>query len=78
MALGLRQKLHRALGKVQLRGVNQHHGGMGGGGARHHIAGVLLVPGRVGNDEFAPGRCKVAVGHVDGDALLAFGFQPVC
>ena len=46
-------------------------------GAGHHVAGVLDVPGRVGDDEFALRRGEVAVGHVDGDALLAFGPQAV-
>jgi hypothetical protein len=39
--------------------------------------GVLLVTRGVGNDEFPPGGGKVAVGHVDGDALLPLGPQAV-
>jgi hypothetical protein len=35
------------------------------------------VAGRVGDDELAPRRGEVAVGDVDGDALLALGLQPV-
>jgi len=35
------------------------------------------VPGRVGDDELAPFGGEEAVGHVDGDALLALGRQPV-
>ncbi|KAG0741057.1 hypothetical protein G6F24_016823 [Rhizopus arrhizus] len=46
-------------------------------GPRDHVARVLLVPWRVGNDEFARRRGEVAIGHVDGDALLPLGFQPV-
>ena len=34
-------------------------------------------PGRVGDDELAPRRVEVAVGHVDRDALLALGAQAV-
>ena len=34
-------------------------------------------PGRVGDDELAPRRGEVAIGHVDGDALLALGLQAV-
>jgi hypothetical protein len=34
-------------------------------------------PGGVGDDELALGRGEVAVGHVDGDALLALGAQAV-
>jgi hypothetical protein len=42
-----------------------------------HVARILLVAGRVGDDEGAPRRGEIAVGHVDSDALLALGFQPV-
>ena len=42
-----------------------------------HVAGVLDVAGAVGDDELAVRRGGVAVGHVDGDALLALGPQPV-
>ncbi len=34
-------------------------------------------PGRVGDDELAVGGGEVAVGYVDGDALLALGAQAV-
>jgi hypothetical protein len=50
---------------------------VGRGGPGHHVAGVLDVPRGVGHDEAAAGRGEVAVGDVDGDALLAFGAQPV-
>jgi len=42
-----------------------------------HIARVLFVPGRVGDDELALRRCEEAVGDVDGDSLLALGAQAV-
>ena len=58
-------------------GVDQDDGEFGGGGAGDHVAGVLHMAGGVGQDEPAAGRGEVAVGHVDGDALLAFGAQPV-
>ena len=35
------------------------------------------MAGRVGDDEFAARRGEIAVGDVDGDALLAFGAQAV-
>ena len=38
---------------------------------------VLHVAGGVGDDELAPRRGEVTVGHVDGDALLALGAQTV-
>ena len=43
------------------------------GGARRHIARVLFVAGRVGQDELPVCRCKIPVGDVDRDALF-----PLC
>ena len=60
-----------------LAGVDQHQGQVGGGGAGDHVAGVLDVARRVGDDELAVRGGEVAVGHVDGDALLALGPQAV-
>jgi len=37
----------------------------------------LLVPGRIGDDKGTPRRGEETVGDVDGDALLALGFQAV-
>ena len=62
---------------LQLGRVDQHHGGVGAGGGRDHVARVLLVARRVADDELAAGRGEVAVGHVDGDALFALGRQAV-
>ena len=45
--------------------------------AGDHVARVLDVAGGVGDDELASRRGEVAVGHVDGDALFAFGAQAV-
>ena len=45
--------------------------------ARHHVAGVLLVTGRIGDDELALGGREIAIRHVDGDALLALGLEAV-
>src|SRR4029077_16064599 len=42
-----------------------------------HVAGVLLVAGRVGEDELAARRREVAVGYVDRDALFALRLQAV-
>ncbi|MNI68153.1 hypothetical protein D3C73_1238310 [compost metagenome] len=71
--LGLRQQL--AVGRA--RGVDEYHRHIRRRCARHHIAGVLLVARRVRDDELARGRGEIAVGHVDGDALLTLGFQAV-
>ena len=60
-----------------LAGVDQDDGEIGGRRAGHHVPRVLHVARRVGDDELASRRGEVAVGDVDGDALLAFGPQPV-
>ena len=67
---------HRLLHHA-VAGVDEDDGEVGGGGAGDYVTGVLDVAGSVGDDELALGRGEVAVGHVDGDALLAFGPQPV-
>ena len=77
VAAGLRQQFQRRVFPVQLGGIDQHHGGVGAGGGGHHVAGVLLVAGRVADDELAVFGGEIAVGHVDGDALLALGRQAV-
>ena len=66
----------RLLGQA-LAGVDEHEAEVGGRGAGDHVAGVLDVARGVGDDELAVGRREVAVGHVDGDALLALGAQTV-
>ena len=58
-------------------GVDENHRQVARRSARGHVARVLLVPGRIGDDEFAFRGRKIAVGHVDGNALLAFGLQAV-
>ena len=60
-----------------LAGVDQDERHVGVGCTGDHVARVLGVPGGVGDDELALGRGEVAVGHVDGDALLPLGAQPV-
>ena len=42
------------LGQHALAGVDEHQGELGGRGAGHQVARILLVPGRVGDDIFAP------------------------
>ena len=36
------------------------------------------MPRSIGNNKFAFWRCKVAVGYIDCDTLLALGAQAVC
>ncbi|MCW0466663.1 hypothetical protein NB705_003736 [Xanthomonas sacchari] len=65
------------LGQHALGRIDQHHRHIGGGGAGGHVAGVLRMPGAVGDDELAPVGIEIAVGNVDGDALLALGGQAI-
>ena len=58
-------------------GVDQDQREVRGRGAGDHVARVLNVPGRVGDDELALRRREVAVRDIDGDALLALGRQAV-
>ena len=60
-----------------LAGIDQDHGDVGGRGAGDHVARVLLVARRIGDDEIALVGGEEAVGDVDGDALLALGVQAV-
>ena len=60
-----------------LGGIDQDHSGIRRGRPGCHIAGVLLMSGSVGDDEFPPQCGKVAVGDINRNALLAFGAQAV-
>ena len=57
--------------------VDEDQREVGGRGARDHVARVLRVAGRVGDDEAPPRGGERAVGDVDRDALLALGAQAV-
>jgi hypothetical protein len=57
--------------------VDQDHGDIRGRGAGDHVARVLLVTRRVGDDELALLGAEEAVGDVDRDALLALGGKAV-
>ncbi|CAB4790593.1 unannotated protein [freshwater metagenome] len=61
-----------------LGGVENDQGHVGRAGAGGHIAGVLDVTGTVGNYKLASRGGGVAVGHVNGDALVALGTKTIC
>ncbi len=65
------------LGQHALARVDQDDGEIGVGGAGRHVAGILFMARRVGDDEFALVGGEEAVGDIDGDALLPLGLQPV-
>ncbi len=58
-------------------GIDQQQREFGIRGAGHHVAGILFVAGRVGDDEGALRRAEIAIGDVDGDALLALGLEAI-
>ena len=57
--------------------INEHDGEIRRGGARHHVARVLDVPRGVRDDELPARRREIAIGHIDRDALFAFGAEAV-
>ena len=63
------------LAQHALAGIDQNDGKLGRRCAGHHVAGVLLMTGRVGDDEGAARGRKLAIGDIDGDALLALGLE---
>ena len=65
------------LGEHALARVDQDHRELGGRRAGDHVARVLLVARRVGDDELAALGREEPVGDVDGDALLALGGEAV-
>ncbi len=71
------ERVAAGLGQHALARIDQDHREVGGRRAGDHVAGVLLVAGRVGDDELALVGGEEAVGDVDGDALLALGGEAV-
>ncbi|MNQ98050.1 hypothetical protein D3C85_1137240 [compost metagenome] len=67
----------RRLGRHALDRIHQHDRCVAGRGAGGHVARILLMPRRIGDDEAAARRRHIAIGHVDGDALLALGLEPI-
>ena len=57
--------------------IDQDHRKVRSRRARCHVAGVLLMAGRVGGDEAALVGGEITVGDVDSDALFALRLQPV-
>ena len=65
------------LGQHPLTRINQKHTKIAVRCAGRHIARVLHMSGRIGNDELPPGRREIAIRHIDRDALLALGLKAV-
>ena len=60
-----------------LAGIDQQDRQIRVRGAGRHVAGILLVAGRVGDDERALRRREIAIGDVDRDALFALGLEAI-
>ena len=65
------------LGEHAAPRIDQEHGEVAIGRSGRHVARVLHMPRRIGDDEFAARRREIAISHVDGDLLLAFGLQAI-
>jgi hypothetical protein len=65
------------LGEHPAPRIDQKHGEVAIRGSGRHVARVLHVARRVGDDEFPPRGREIAIGDVDGDLLLALGLEPV-
>src|SRR5882724_1527824 len=65
------------LGQHALARIDQNDGKVGIGSTGRHVAGILLMARRVGDDELAFVGGEEAIGDVDGNALLALGLQSV-
>ena len=57
--------------------VDEDHGEVGGRCRGHHVAGIILVPRRVGDDEAAPRGGEEEMRDVDRDALFALGGEAI-
>ena len=77
MAACLWQQFQCGVLPIQFAGIDQHHSRIGTGCSRDHVARVLLMPRRIANDEFALFGGEIAVSHINGDALFAFGRQTI-
>ena len=57
--------------------VDQYDRQFGGRRSGRHVARILLVTGRVGDDELPPSRRKIAISDINGNALLPLGAQTI-
>jgi hypothetical protein len=77
VAARLRQELQRLPGEVELGRIDEDDRGVAARRRGDHVARVLLVARRIGDDELALRGREVAIGDVDRDALLALGLEAV-
>ena len=65
------------LGQDALARVDHQDGDIGGRGAGCHVARILFMAGRVGNNELALVGGKETIGDINRDALFALGGEAV-
>ncbi len=65
------------LSEHTLARIDQNNGKIGCGSACNHVARILLVARRIGNDELALGGGEVTIGDINGNALFALRLQAV-
>ena len=65
------------LGEHALSRIDENYSKLRRRGTRHHVARVLLVPGRIRHDELAPLRAEKAIGDVNRDTLFALCREPI-
>ena len=58
-------------------GIYQNNSQIGRRTTGYHITGILFVPRSVSNDKFAVIGREVTIGHINRNALFAFGLQPI-
>src|SRR5437667_9838779 len=57
--------------------IDEDEGHIAGARAGHKVACILLVPGRIRDDELSFRSCKIAVSNINRNALLPFRAQAV-
>src|SRR6202045_3346276 len=65
------------LGQEALARVDEQNREIGARRAGCHVAGILLMAGRVGDDKGTFRARNITIGDIDRDPLLALGLEPV-
>ena len=60
-----------------MAGVDENQCDIGGAGTGGHISRVLHMSWGVGDDKLTRWGGEIAVSDIDGDALLALGFEAI-
>ena len=60
-----------------ITGIDEDDNQVGVGSSRDHIAGILCMPRSISDDKLALIGSKIAISHIDGDSLFAFGTEAI-